>query len=122
MHAMKYALLAWMLVFSGCMSLQYDLDSVAIPLLAKAAPADLDASKVTPFRVTSKDILWAHGAFGRSMPDVAEMLNSVIDGHDRVAGFRVTQSGGFHEWLAVHLSLTLVRMKTVVIEGQLIRD
>ncbi len=117
---MKCLLLACTLLLGSCMSLEYDLDAVPIPVSAQSAPAT--ANEVTPFQLKAKHILWVHGALGRSVPNVTEMIESVIDGHDRIAGLRITQSGGFHEWLATHLSLTTVRMKTVVIEGQLVRD
>lgn len=66
--------------------------------------------------------LWAHGAFGHTPPDVAALLADEARGYDRVAGLRVEQRSGFHQWLVAHLSLTLVRMRTVVIEGQLVKD
>ena len=55
-------------------------------------------------------------------PDVAGLVTEAAEGYDRIADFRIRQSGSFHDWLLTHLSATLVRMKTVVITGQLVRD
>lgn len=115
-------LLALLLVFlsSGCMSLEYDLAEIPIPVSAK--PAEPGAGQVEQFRIEVNNVLWVHGLFGRDQPDVAALVANEAHGHDRIAGFRVRQQGSFHGWLAAHLSLTLVRMRTVVIEGQLVRD
>ena len=66
-------------------------------------------------------VLWAHGLFGQSEPDVAKLVSDAARGHDQIA-FRVRVSAGFHDWLLTHLTATLVRVKTVVIEGQLVKD
>lgn len=71
---------------------------------------------VEPFTIEAHNVLWVHGLFGHAPPDVAALVA------DRIAGFRVRQDSGFHDWLITHLSLTLVRRRTVVIEGQLVRD
>ena len=104
----------------SCVSLDYDLSSVPIPISAKAAEAG--ASSVVPFEIEANNYLWVDGLLGRSQPDVAELVREKAAGYDRIANFRVTQSAGFHDWLIAHLSVTLVRMKTVVIEGELVRD
>ena len=75
-----------------------------------------------PFRIEERSILWVHGLLGQSSPDVAALVAEAGRGYDRIAGFRVSVAGGFHDWLLTHLSGALVRMKTVVIEGELVRD
>lgn len=104
----------------GCVSLDYDLSSVAVPISAK--PAEPGVGVVEPFTIEAKNVLWVHGLAGQSQPDVAELVAEKAQGYDRIAGFRVKQKSGFHHWLIAHLSLTLVRMRTVVIEGELVRD
>lgn len=105
---------------SGCSSLEYDLSSVRVPVSAK--PAGPDSGPTESFEIREKSILWVHGLFGRSTPDIAGLVTEAAANHDRVASFRVTSGAVFHDWLATHLSLTLIRMKTVVIEGELVRD
>ncbi|MCA8943144.1 MAG: hypothetical protein KDB80_11340, partial [Planctomycetes bacterium] len=107
------------LLLAACGSLHYDLSSVPIPISAK--PAEPGAH-VDPLHIESKNVLWVHGLFGQSEPDVTALVTEAAAGYDRIAGFRVVQSGSFHDWLLTHLSATLVRMKTVRIEGQLVRD
>ena len=104
----------------ACVTVDYDLSSVPVPVSAK--PAEPDAIEAVPFRVEARNVLWFDGLFGRSTPDVAALLTEEARGHDRIADFRVSQETNFHQWLLTHLSLTLVRMKTVVIRGQLVRD
>lgn len=121
MHTPRSLIAAVLLVScaAGCASLDYDLSTVPLPISAK--PADSSAAEVVPFTIEEKNILWVHG-LGRSQPDVAALVSEAAHGYDRIAGFRVTQGAAFHDWLVSHLSLTLVRMKSVVIEGQLVRD
>lgn len=106
-------------LLASCVSLDYDLTDLPIPVSAKPAAADANA---TPLHIEAKNVLWVHGLFGHRSPEVAAMIADAAQGYDRIAGFRVSQAGSFHDWLLTHLSLTLVRMKSVVIEGQLIRD
>jgi len=105
---------------SGCLSLDYDLSRVPIPISAK--PAEPGASRVEPFRIEARHVLWVHGLFGRSRPDVAALVTERAAGWDRIADFRVRQESNVHHWLTAHLSATLVRMRKVVVEGQLVRD
>lgn len=122
-HSVLLRLVLWASLVglgSACMSLDYDLSGVPIPVSAKPAP--VDAVHVEPFRLEVRHTLWAHGLLGRSTPDVATLVSKLAEGHDRIAGFRVTQSGNIHHWLLTHLSLTLVRMKKVTIEGQFVSD
>jgi hypothetical protein len=112
--------LALGLLAAGCVSLDYDLASVPVPVSAK--PAEPGAGTVEPFRIEAHNVLWLDGLAGSSTPDVAELVIERARGYDRIANFKVGQETNVHQWLLTHLSLTLVRMKTVVIEGQLVRD
>ena len=104
----------------GCVSLDYDLSMVPIPVSAKpAVPGEGTAEQ---FRIEAKNVLWVNGLLGRSTPDVAALVAERARGYDRIADFKVSQETNVHQWLLTHLSLTLVRMRTVVIQGQLIRD
>jgi len=103
----------------SCVSLDYDLSSISVDVSAKpAVPADGEAED---FVIEAKNVRWVHGLFGHSQPDVAELLAEKTAGADRITGFRVRQTSNFHQWLLTHLSLTMVRMRTVVIEGQIVR-
>ncbi len=99
------------------MSLDYDLSTVPVPVSAKPAKGPAE-----PFEIEARRVLRAHGLFGRKTPDVAALLREESEGYDRVAGLRVCQESNFHQWLLTHLTLSLVRMRTVVIEGELVRD
>jgi hypothetical protein len=105
---------------SSCMSLDYDLSSVPLPMSAK--PAETGAGEVESFEIEARHILWVHGLFGRTSPDVAALVRERAEGYDRIAGFRVSQSSSIHHWLTTHLTLSLIRMRTVHIEGELVRD
>ncbi len=105
-----------LILLTSCSSFEYDLASVPFEVSAKPA-----ASSSGSFRIEKKSILWAHGLFGESNPDVAALVSAAGKDHQRIAGFRVRVSAGFHDWLITHLTLTLMRMKTVVIEGQLVK-
>lgn len=102
---------------TGCYSLEYDLSSISIPISAK--PDSTKGGIRAKFRIETKAAVWVHGLFGTSNPDVVELVRDIAKGYDRIAGFRVSVHGGFHDWLVTHLSGTLIRMKTVVIEGEL---
>lgn len=107
-------------LLASCVSLDYDLTEVALPISAKPEPEG--GGEVLPFRIERKNVLWIHGLAGQSEPDVSELVNEAAAGYDRIAGFRGSQVSSGHGWFITHLSLTLVRMKGVVIEGQLVRD
>ena len=113
-------LIVLLLSVSACASLDYDLAGVPLPISAK--PAEPGASSVEAFKIEEKNILWIHGLLGQSQPDVVALLNERAEGYDRIAGLRIRQGPSFHDWLLTHLSLSLIRMKNVVIEGQLVRD
>lgn len=105
---------------TSCVSLEYDLSEVPVPISAK--PAEPGASEVTPFRIQERNTLWVHGLFGQSMPDVTALVAEQAEGYDRIANFRVSQVGTVGTLFETHLTLTLLRSKRVVIEGELIRD
>jgi len=108
------------LLAAGCVALDYDLSSIPIPV--SATPAAPGEGEIEPFEIKARNVLWFDGLFGHERPDVAALLAERARGADRIAGFRVSQETNFHQWLLTHLSLTLVRMKTVVIRGELVRD
>jgi len=104
-------------VLVGCGTLEYDLGSVPIAVSAKPAGPD---DRVQPFEIRAKNILWFHGLFGHSTPDVAQLVTEASEGYGGIANFRARSGAGFHDWLVTHLSLTLIRMKTVVVSGELV--
>lgn len=118
-HGSRVPLLLALLA-GGCVSLDYDLSSVPVPVSAK--PADPGQGEVEPFRIEARNVLWLDGLFGHETPDVAALVAARAQGYDRIADFKVSQETNIHQWLLTHLSLTLVRMKTVVIEGELVRE
>lgn len=106
-------------VLVSCQSLRYDLDAVPVPVSAKAPGAGEGPGM--PFALKEKDVLWFHGLFGRSRADVPAMVAEAAQGAESVGSLRVTMAGSFHDWLLTHLSLGLVRMKTVTVEGVAVR-
>ena len=116
----RLALVLALLLTSSCVSLDYDLSEVRVPISAK--PAEAGASEVVPFRIQERNTLWVHGLFGQSMPDVVALVAEQAEGYDRIANFRVSQVGTVGSWFETHLTLTLIRSKRVVIEGELVRD
>ena len=88
-------------ILCSCTSFDYDLTAVPIPVSAK--PADVDtAHSIEPFEIETKTVLWAHGLFGRTDPDIAALVADASDGYDRIAGFRVRHGATFHDWLWTH--------------------
>ena len=102
-------------LLASCSSLSYDLASVPFPVSASPAPAP---ATTEPFVATGKAVLWVHGLFGQSQPDVAALVREACGPCEGVAAFRVASAASFHDWLLTHLSLGFVRMKTVTISGQ----
>jgi hypothetical protein len=121
MNSLSSFLVPLLALFAGaCVTVDYDLSTVPVPVSAK--PAEPGTLEAVPFRIEARNVLWFDGLFGRSTPDVAALVMEEARGYDRIADFRVSNETSFHQWLLTHLSLTLVRMKTVVIRGQLVRD
>ena len=104
-----------LLALAGCSSLGYDLSAVPFAISAKPAAAGDGAGE--PFELHAKSMLWIHGLAGRSQPDVATMLTERCGDCDGVADFRVQVGATFHDWLITHLTLGLVRSKTVTVTG-----
>ena len=112
------AIVPLLLLLTGCGSLQYDLDSVPFTVHANsAAYADSGA----PFEFVSKHVLYVHGLLGEKQPRVAELLHEHLGDARAVTDFRVTAGASIWDWLGTHLSLGLVRLKTVKITGRAIR-
>jgi hypothetical protein len=121
MNAVPRFFLPLLSLLSGaCVTVEYDLSSVPLPISAK--PAEPGSAEAVPFRIEARNVLWLDGLFGRRTPDVAALVAEAARGHDRITDFRVSQETNFHQWLLTHLTLSLVRMKTVVIRGELVRD
>ena len=118
-HPRLLALVLVAFVAASCVSLDYDLSEVPVPISAQ--PATAADGEVEPFTIEAKQYLWAHGLFGRTTPDVAALVRERAEGARAIANFRVKQTSNVHQWLLTHLSLSLVRMRTVVIEGELVR-
>lgn len=108
------AVFAFLLSAGACSSLRYDLASV--PFAVSASPAAGGAA-TEPFTITGKSVLWVHGLFGESEADVAALVQEACGPCAGVVNFRASAGASFHDWLATHLSLGLVRMKTVTITG-----
>ncbi len=100
------------------MSLDYDLADVPIPISAQPAPA---GTHTEPITVVAKHVLYAHGLLGEREPDVAWLIDETTRGYSRITGFRLTHGATFHDWLLTHLSLTLLRFKTITIDMERIR-
>ena len=109
-----FLLLLLLAVTAGCGTVTYDLSDVPFPLSARPADA---GTAVESFEIEGKSVLWVHGLFGQSQPDVAALLREECGDCAGVANFRVEVGGSFHDWLLTHLTATLVRLKTVRIRG-----
>ena len=116
------------LLSAACANVSYSLEGVPFPVMATPAPAGAPAG--VPFEAKQKYILWGYGLFGESQPDVAGALRFVgslrtieqaVTGDDRptaaVTDFRVSASANLWDWLGTHLSLGLVRLRTVHVRG-----
>jgi hypothetical protein len=112
------ALLLLLLTTTACQSFRYDLGSLPFPV--SASPLR-DAAAGDRFTLTGKHILWVHGLAGETKPDVAAELLANVLPCAAIADFRVETGSSFHDWLATHLSLGLVRMKTVTVTGVRLR-
>jgi len=112
----RYSGLLLVLLTASCSSFTYDLTDVAFPVSARPAVAK-DAVGES-FELGGKTVLWLHGLAGSSQPDVAAMLQEHCGDCDGVVNFRAGASTSFHDWLVTHLTLGLVRMKTVSVTGQ----
>lgn len=109
-------LLTAMALLAGCSSFSYDLASVPFPV--SASPVTTAGLAHETFEIQAKDWLWVHGAFGESIPDVAQLLRERCGDCEGVANFRVNVAGSFHDWFVTHLTLGFIRPKTVTIRGE----
>ncbi|MBK8097434.1 MAG: hypothetical protein IPK26_10020 [Planctomycetes bacterium] len=104
-----------LLLAAACQPLTYDL--AAVPTSISARPPSAGEGPGEAFTLTAKNVLWVHGLFGHAQPDVAGLVAGVAQGSGGIADFRVVQAGSFHDWFLTHLTLGLMRMKTVTITG-----
>lgn len=105
-----------LLLLGSCSSFAYDLSSLPFPVAATPA-TDPNVAR-EPFELRGKDVIWVHGLFGESQPDVAQLVREQCGDCAGVANFRVSVAGSFHDWLLTHLTLGFVRLKTVTIRGE----
>ena len=108
--------LAPILLLAACSSFSYDLTPVPFPVSARPAPPG--AGQGTPFSIVAKNTMWVHGLLGESQPDVAALLQQECGDCDGVVDFRVEVATSGHDWVFTHLSLGLIRLKTVTISGR----
>ncbi len=110
-------LMLLLLPCGGCAAVQFDLGE--LPFVVSASPPPAGAA-VEPFEIREKAALYLHGLFGESVPDIAGLLaercgEDCVGVHD----FRVEVSASGHDWFLTHLTLTIVRLKTVTIRGSI---
>lgn len=101
------------LAAAACSSFAYDLRGVPFPVSAQPIGPGSE-----PFEADAKSVMWLHGLFGESSPDVAAMLQDAAGPCTGVGQFRVVVAATFHDWLVTHVTLGLVRMKTVTVRGE----
>jgi hypothetical protein len=109
------AVLLAALLSAACANVRYDLAGVPFPVTA--TPPQAGAPAGVPFEVKQKYILWGYGLFGESQPDVAGALRGDGSPTAAVTDFRVAASANLWDWLGTHLSLGLVRLRTVHVRG-----
>ena len=109
------AVLLAALLSAACANVRYDLAGVPVPVTA--TPPQAGAPAGVPFEVKQKYILWGYGLFGESQPDVAGALRGDGSPTAAVTDFRVAASANLWDWLGTHLSLGLVRLRTVHVRG-----
>lgn len=106
----------FLLLATACGSMRYDLNVVRCPVRANAGPGGGE-----PFELTSKYVLYVHGLLGEKQPPVGQLVAERSSGAEAVSDFRVQSGANLWDWLGTHLSLGLVRLKTVRISGTLHR-
>jgi hypothetical protein len=115
MQPHRLSLPVLLLFLAGCSSLRYDLDQLPFPV--SASPLASPPAGAVTFELKQKHILWGYGLFGESQPDVQGAMLANCIPCAGVADFRVSSGANFWDWLGTHLSLGLVRLKTVKITG-----
>ena len=104
-----------LLLATACSSMQYDLADLPFAVRADAGAGE----EGEPFELESKYVMYVHGLLGEKQPRVAELLREHCgDGTAEVTDFRVGGYASIWDWLGTHLSLGLVRLKTVTITGR----
>ncbi|MDA7936680.1 hypothetical protein N9B90_01935 [bacterium] len=109
-----------LLAMTSCSSMHYSLEGVDYPVYA--SPSTDDAGE--EFSLQSKYVMYVHGLLGEKQPKVAELLNKHCGDAKEiqsVTDFRVSAGANLFDWLGTHLSLGLVRLKTVHIRGRVVR-
>jgi hypothetical protein len=104
-----------LLALTACSSLHYELGELPFPV--SASPLAKPPAGSATFELKQKHILWGYGLFGESQPDVQGAMLANCLPCAGIADFRVSASANFWDWLGTHLSLGLVRLKTVKITG-----
>lgn len=104
---------------TACSHLQYDLGDPPFPI--SASPFRGEPGAGDRFVLHDKHVLWVHGLFGESQPDIQGQMMQNLLPCAGVADFRVSASSSFHDWLLTHLTLGFIRMKTVTVTGVRIR-
>ncbi len=106
-----------LILLTSCSSMRYDLKGVTFPVHATANAY----GEGEEFELTSKYVMYVHGLLGEKQPKVAELLKEHCGDAKAVTDFRVRAGASIFDWLGTHLSLGLVRLKTVRITGRLVR-
>ena len=104
-----------LLLLTSCSSMRYNLEGVAFPIHANVSGTGEE------FELKSKYVMYVHGLLGEKQPKVAELLNEHCGDAKAVTDFRVSAGASIFDWLGTHLSLGLVRLKTVRITGRVVR-
>jgi hypothetical protein len=113
----RIAAFALLLAMTSCSSMRYDLEGVNFPVHASA---NTDGAG-EEFSLKSKYVMYVHGLFGEKQPKVAELLKQHCGDATAVTDFRVSAGANLWDWLGTHLSLGLIRLKTVTIHGRVVR-
>tara|TARA_R110002072_G_scaffold139249_1_gene282711 strand:- start:58168 stop:58518 length:351 start_codon:yes stop_codon:yes gene_type:complete len=106
-----------LLLLTSCSSMRYNLEGVAFPVHANTNGHDEGEA----FELKSKYVMYVHGLLGEKQPKVAELLKEHCGNAKAVTDFRVGAGASLWDWLGTHLSLGLVRLKTVTIHGRVVR-
>jgi hypothetical protein len=102
------------LLSAACANVRYDLEGLPFPVMASPAPQGAGGEA---FEHKDKYILWGYGLFGEKQPNVAGALRGSGAATAAIADFRVSASANLWDWLGTHLSLGLVRLRTVRVTG-----
>lgn len=106
-----------LLALTSCSSMRYDLEGIGFPVHANANAY----GEGEEFSLKSKYVMYVHGLLGEKQPKVKELLAEHCGDAKAVTDFRVSAGANLWDWLGTHLSLGLVRLKTVTIRGRVVR-